>query len=151
MPCTCSHPSAEDCKALFHLTLAKEFSDFRYMRIHRLTVDAYSLQHPDIHTKSAKSFAAHLTGMCCAMEFGNDQRLMRFLRLWLNGRKELEKPAMLDRLGELTIFHIAGAEDAAEHTRLVSEWAADVWRAYETYHALARDWIETAKSEAEGK
>ncbi len=35
------------CLKLFEETLAKEFNDYRYGRIHRMTVDAYSLQHPD--------------------------------------------------------------------------------------------------------
>ena len=37
------------CLKLFEEILAREFSDYRYGRIHRLTVDAYSLQHPE-HT-----------------------------------------------------------------------------------------------------
>jgi len=36
--------------------IAREFGDFRYAREHRLTVDAYSLQHPDEYMRSAKSY-----------------------------------------------------------------------------------------------
>ena len=32
------------CETLFHEVIAREFGDYRYGRIHRLTVDAYSLQ-----------------------------------------------------------------------------------------------------------
>src|SRR5262245_1929410 len=50
------------CLKLFEEILAREFSDFHYGRAHRLTVDAYALQHPDRYMRSGKSFAAHLNG-----------------------------------------------------------------------------------------
>ena len=151
MTCSCGLTSAAECKEHFDEILAKEFSDYRYARIHRLTVDTYSLQHPDPYMISAKSFAAHLTGMCCAMEHENDRDLMRTLQQWLNGKREdLEKPPLSEDLGELTIAHIIDADNAAEHEKQVAEWAADVWSAYAVHHDLARDWIEMAKREQEG-
>lgn len=148
MTCSCGLASEAECKRHFDATLVKEFSDYRYAKIHRLTVDVYSLQHPDPYMISAKSFAAHLTGMCCAMEHESDPGMMRALQAWLNGKREdLEKPALLEDVGELTIAHILEAPNAAEHERLVVEWASDVWDAYAVYHDLARDWIETANRE----
>jgi hypothetical protein len=32
------------CQEIFETILTKEFSDFRYARVHRLTVDTYCLQ-----------------------------------------------------------------------------------------------------------
>jgi hypothetical protein len=61
--CSCGLASKDKCKEIFEAILLKEFSDFRYAKVHRLTVDTYSLQHPDDYMISAKSFAAHLTGM----------------------------------------------------------------------------------------
>ena len=57
------------CLKLFEQVIAKEFGDYRYGRIHRLTVDVYSLQHPEQYMHSGKSFAAHLTGICAALEY----------------------------------------------------------------------------------
>lgn len=147
MVCSCGLMSSKRCQEIFETISIKEFSDFRYAKVHRLTVDTYALQHPHIYMISAKSFAAHLTGMCCAMEYDNDPDLLRLLQQWLNGKKQLEKPQMLDNLGRLTISHVAHAKDASEHIKLVHEWAANVWSAYYVYHGLARDWIETAKDE----
>ncbi len=147
MVCSCGLETKQMCKELFDKVLAKEFSDFRYAKIHRLTVDIYCLQHPDIYMVSAKSFAAHLTGMCCAIEYGNDTDLLRLLQKWLNGKKHLEKPKMLEHFGELTISHLTGAKDAGEYFRLVQEWAENVWNSYSIYHNLAKDWIEKAKHE----
>ncbi|MFQ5633006.1 MAG: DUF5946 family protein [bacterium] len=145
MACSCGIQSKQKCKEIFDATLVKEFSDFRYAKVHRLTVDAYSLQHPDEYMVSPKSYAAHLTGMCCAMGYGNDRDLLRILQKWLNGKKQLQKPPLPENFGSLTISHIANAKDGAEHEKLVYEWALDAWNAYSGYHELAKDWIETAK------
>ncbi|MFQ5708529.1 MAG: DUF5946 family protein [bacterium] len=151
MPCSCGLPPPSSCKEMFDTILVREFSDFRYGRVHRLTVDTYSLQHPDPYMISAKSFAAHLTGMCCFMEYGNDRDLLRLLRQWLDGKKQLDKPELLDHVGDLTIVHIIDAKDAAAHIRLVQEWAAAVWKAYAVYHYLAKEWIGRAKQVCTGK
>ena len=147
MICRCGHPSKEKCAVIWNETLAKEFSDFRYGRVHRLTVDTYSLQHPDVYMISSKSYAAHLTGMCVAMEYDNDSGLLKILQKWLNGKKELEKPELLQNVGRLTISHLVAARDGIEHMRLVKEWSAGVWSAYSVHHALAKEWIEQAKKE----
>lgn len=145
MLCSCGLPSRQRCQEIFETILTKEYSDFRYAKVHRLTADTYCLQHPAVYMISPKSFAAHLTGMCCAMEYGNDPHLLKILQKWLNGKKQLEKPPMLENLGSLTIAHLANAKDSTEHAKLVKEWAIDVWNAYSVYHDLAKDWIEMAK------
>jgi len=148
MICSCGFNSNQKCKEFFDTIIAREFSDFRYARVHRLTVDTYSLQHPDPYLISAKSFAAHLTGMCCAMEYDNDRNLLRILQQWLNGKKQLEKPKLLDNVGNLTISSVVRAGDGTEHAKLVKEWAENVWDAYALYHNLAREWIDMAKQES---
>lgn len=146
MFCSCGFKSNQKCKEIFDIIIAREFSDFRYAKFHRLTVDAYSLQHPDPYMISAKSFAAHLTGMCCAIEYDNDRNLLRILQQWLNGKKQIEKPKLLDNVGSQTISRVVSAGDGTEHAKLIKEWAENVWDAYALYHNLAREWIETAKT-----
>ena len=146
MFCSCGFKSNQKCKEIFDIIIAREFSDFRYAKFHRLTVDAYSLQHPDPYMLSAKSFAAHLTGRCCAIEYDNDRNLLRILQQWLNGKKQIEKPKLLDNVGSQTISYVVSAGDGTEHAKLVKEWAENVWDAYALYHNLAREWIETAKT-----
>lgn len=43
--CTECGAPADSCEARFHACLAREFEDFRYGRVHNLTVSAYMLQH----------------------------------------------------------------------------------------------------------
>jgi hypothetical protein len=74
---------------MFEEILAKEFSDYRYGKIHRLTVDAYALQHPEAYMRSGKSFAAHLTGMCAALEHEDTLELNRTVQKWLSSNPVL--------------------------------------------------------------
>src|ERR1044071_1530977 len=137
----------EGCLKLFEEVIAREFSDYRYGRTHRLTVDAYSLQHPDKYMRSGKSFAAHLTGMCAAFEHEDTQASNQAVQKWLSTNPQIEKPAHLpERRGDLNITNIHSAPDADEHVKRVREWAREVWGAWAEYHALAGRLIEEATS-----
>jgi hypothetical protein len=145
MSCSCGLPSREECQELFHESSIRDFSDFQYAKMNRLKVDAYALQHPDIFMVSAKSFAAHLVGMCIAMDYHNDQHLMRALQKWLNGKRELEKPPMLTYFGSITIADVMKAKSASEYERFVMDWAKCVWGAYARYQQMARGWVRAVK------
>src|ERR1700753_3154473 len=80
------------CLKMFEEILAREFSDYRYGRFHRLTVDAYSLQHPDEYMRSGKSFAAHLTGLCAALEGEDAFSTNQAVQKWLSTNPQIEKP-----------------------------------------------------------
>lgn len=136
------------CLKLFEEILAREFSDYRYGKIHRLTVDTYSLQHPDAYMRSGKSFAAHLTGMYAALELEDALAVNQRVRKWLSTNPEIEKPPVRPpkHIGNLTITFIHDAVDAEEHARRVRKWAREVWSAWSEHHILAKRLIdETAK------
>lgn len=136
------------CLQIFEEILAREFSDYRYGKIHRLTVDSYSLQHPDAYMRSGKSFAAHLTGMCAALEYEDTLTLNRAVQKWLSTNPKIDKPVHLpNQRGTLTITYIHSAADADEHTKRVREWARDVWNAWSEHHNLARELIGKATTE----
>ncbi|HWS89253.1 MAG TPA: DUF5946 family protein [Pyrinomonadaceae bacterium] len=133
------------CLKLFEEVIAREFGDYRYGREHRLTVDAYSLQHPDKYMRSGKSFAAHLTGACAALGHGDARALNQAVQKWLSTNPQVEKPAHLpERRGDLNITYVHSAPDADEHVRRVREWALSVWEAWAEHHALARRLIDEA-------
>jgi hypothetical protein len=136
------------CLKIFEEIIAKEFSDYRYGKIHRLTVDVYSLQHPDRYMRSGKSFAAHLTGMGIALEHDDVLPLNQVVQKWLSTNPQIDKPAHIpEQRGRLTITYIRGAADADEHVKRVREWARDAWSAWAEYHDLARRLISEATSQ----
>ncbi len=138
------------CIKLFEETIAKEFSDYRYGKIHRLTVDAYCLQHPEPYMHSGKSFAAHLTGMCAAFEYEDALAVNQTVQKWLSTNPKIDKPAQLpEQRGNLTITYIHDASNADEHAERVKEWARDVWGAWSEHHNLAKQLIKEALTKVE--
>jgi hypothetical protein len=133
------------CLRAFEEIIAREFSDYRYGRIHRLTVDAYALQHPDKYMRSGKSFAAHLTGACAALADEDASAVNRLVQKWLSTNPLIDKPAHIpERRGGLTVMYVHAAADADEHVERIREWARDVWGAWSEHHDLARRLIDEA-------
>ena len=136
------------CLRIFEEIIARDFSDYRYGRTHRLTVDAYALQHPDRYMRSGKSFAAHLTGMCAALESEDASVVNRLVQKWLSTNPQIEKPARLpERRRVLTITYVRDAADADEYVRRVREWAREVWGAWSEHQDSARRLIDEATSQ----
>ena len=133
------------CLKLFEEVLVRDYSDFRYGRSHRLLVDTYSLQHAAEYMRSGKSFAAHLTGICAALEYDNAREINSAVQQWLNGPRAIEKPALMPPSRySLTIAEIHAAADPESHHELVQQWARSVWEAWADCHDLARQWIDAA-------
>lgn len=126
----------EGCNALWHELFYSGAS-------HPAAFDAYCMQHLEQYCASAKSYAAHLTRLCCGVEFGGDPRVYAAIQKWLNGNRPLEKPPLLPFLGSLTIADIRDASPT-DRVRVTQVWVEDVWAAYASQHELAREWIRQA-------
>ena len=115
-------------------------------RLRRMMVDAYALQHPDEFCASAKSLAAHLTGLCAALEHAGHPTILNVLLAWLDSRPALEMPALPRPRGAVTIAESFAAPDAGRLVEAADRWAQAVWEAYAPLHPLARRWVEAALS-----
>jgi hypothetical protein len=141
--------SLDACGELFAEVGAREFADEAFFRTHRLTVDAYCLQHPDAYMKSSKSAAAHLAAMCWSMEIGGSENLPRALKGWVDGPRTYARvvpPPPLHR-GALTVRHVLGVEDPDEYAVRAEEWARSAWEAWGEHHDQARAWVAEALAE----
>lgn len=146
-PCPgCGHPGGADaCLGLFEAILARDYSDPLFFRCHRLFVDAYCLQHPELRCISAKSLAAHLAGLCQILEEGASEATgSDTLHRWLDGTRILEKPALPATRGALSMADLAGIDDSVAWREAVRRWAESVWQAYAELHPLARRWSAEA-------
>jgi Family of unknown function (DUF5946) len=133
---------AEGCQGLFdELSLRLIGSSLAYS-VRRLAVDCYCLQHPDSYCVSAKSLAAHLTGLCWALEFNGRERGLKALQAWLNGRVPLVKPPIPASRGLLTVQDVLDDQDSLGPA--VDRWARTTWAAYADLHAIARRWVKEA-------
>jgi hypothetical protein len=134
-----------DCAGLRDLLFARDFEQpALYWQYHRLAVDSYCVQHSP-YVRSAKSLAAHLCGLCVAVERGNDQALLGGIQKWLSANPRLEKPELPVSRGELTIGHVLKIKDPALYGRAVGEWARSAWDAYRELHQLAREWLSLSE------
>jgi hypothetical protein len=112
-----------------------------------LAFDAYCMQHLEPYCRSAKSYAAHLTRLCCGLEYDGQPQVYAAIQRWLNGSVTLQKPVPLANLGFLTIADIGAGASAEERTALARIWVESVWQAYTPQHALARRWVQMALGE----
>jgi Family of unknown function (DUF5946) len=130
-----------DCAALRDVLLARDFEQpALYFGKHRLAVDSYCVQH-SCYVHSAKSLAAHLCGLCVALERDNDQALLDGLQRWLSSNPPLDRPELPANRGALTIAHVSGIDDPIAYGTAVDEWARSAWKAYGEHHELARRWL----------
>ena len=118
------------CWKIFGDILAKEYGDQEYMKVHRLTVDAYAVQH--IGNKSPQTIQSvnlHLLALCAALERGVKYSFIpkimnERIREYKNVFTWLSPP---DSFGAITVVDVAKAKNAKEHGKLVEEWALAAW------------------------
>ena len=133
------------CRARFEALLARDFGDARFFSVHRMFVDCYCLQHPDDYCASAKSLAAHLVGLAQILEQGASSATgSADLRNWLDGDRVLEKPALPDGRGAVTLADLESIEAPAAWREAVRAWAQSIWEAYRDLHPVARCWAAEA-------
>ena len=116
----------------------------------RLLVDTFAMQHPGRSCKSVKSYAAHLTGLCCGVEYSGARSVYAALQRWLSRSAEaigIGRPTEPDYRGALTIRYVYDAHTEAESAARVHAWAKGVWETYSSQHEIARDWIRKATGE----
>jgi Family of unknown function (DUF5946) len=136
----------DGCQRLFESIGLREYEDMRLGRYHRTVVDVYAMQHPDRYGRSAKSFAAHLTGLCAWIEDeGTAQSVNALVQRWLSGPSPIQKPAVPPRYGAVTIRELVDAEDLVRYGEALRRWANATWDAYASLQVTAREWIATAR------
>ncbi len=118
--------------------------------MHRLLIDTFGMQHPKRSCESAKSYAAHLTGLCCGVEYNGALSVQAALQRWLNGPAEaigITRPTEPDHRGTRTIRYVYDVANETEFAARLHEWAREVWDAYSSQHELARNWVKEALGE----
>ena len=123
--------------------LAREYSNALYAKNHRLTVDAYAVQHPGQPSRQTiRSVGLHLASLCAVFEHDIPPHQATAFLQRLARRKDfawLEPP---DSVGEITVVHVHGASGPQEHARRVEEWAQSAWQAWAVHHGTVRGWVE---------
>jgi hypothetical protein len=137
-----THPylgASPSCWALYSEMLAREYSDPRYMKVHRLTVDAYAAQHPGRpERRTIQSVWLHLAGLYLMLEKGASPEFAT--RTIASLAKISDTFVWLDPPGRYAsnVADAIIAGDAATHERMVRRWAEHVWAGWLDHQARVR-------------
>jgi hypothetical protein len=136
--------SSPGCWEAYGRVLAREYESPPYARLHRLTVDAYAVQHPGVDGPQARnSVGIHLSRLCLMFDCGWSVERANDAMLAITAKKRhypwLIPPS--DR-GMVTVKDVLAAQTASDHLHAVERWARCAWKAWEEHHAAVRGWVE---------
>lgn len=135
--------SVPGCWACYGEVLSREYSDPHYRSVHRLTVDAYAIQHPgQPSAQSIRSVALHAISLCAIFEDGVDfDHATHIIQRAAAGKNRFQWLTPPSCMGSMTIADVYEARTANEHAQLVRQWAQCAWSAWATHHAIFRRWL----------
>ncbi len=136
--------SSPGCWAVYGEVLAREYGNPTFAARHRLTVDAYAVQHPGTPgPQSIQSVALHLVSLYLVLAKGQHldfaTRALKPLSEQKGTFHWLEPPA---NMGAVTVADVAKVENQAAHVAAVDAWAASAWQAWRAHHDQVRTWAQ---------
>ncbi|HEY3858328.1 MAG TPA: DUF5946 family protein [Gammaproteobacteria bacterium] len=135
--------SSPACWAAYGEVLAREYSDPTYFQVHRLSVDAYAVQHPGKPSpQTIQSVAVHLIRLCLLLE--RDLPMERANAAMLIASEQEERYVWLlppASLGALTVADVKDAVGAEDHMQRVRAWATCAWDAWSPHHLTIKSWL----------
>ena len=138
--CTYNHTLRSFVRASMH---PWEYSDAAYFEVHRLTVDAYAVQHPvSTDRQSIQSVGLHLVRLCLFLEHGltaeNANETMLEAGKYKHTFTWLKPP---ESMGTITAADVSKARMVDEHKAIVKAWAQNAWDAWSIHHNSIRSWL----------
>lgn len=138
--------SSPGCWATFGKILRREYQKPGYRENHRLTVDAYTVQHPPARSpEAARQMALRLIGLCAVLERGTTQGEVSRTLEWLSQQGpeyEWLPPPPPKRRGDVTAADVVKARSAESHLDMVEVWARSAWKAWARHHDRVRSWLK---------
>lgn len=135
--------SSPGCWAAYGEVLAREYGDARYAGVHRLTVDAYAVQHPGRPSpQTIQSVAVHLISLCLVLEHGIEMsRATNAMKTAVKEKGRFFWLAPPSGRFETTVADVIRADTPREHAEFVHAWAACAWSAWSDHHETVRSWL----------
>jgi len=137
--------SSPACWNAYNEILAREYQNPAYFSVHRLSVDAYAVQHPGdpADRRAVQSVNVHLASLYVILELKRDFAASQYaMKTLATGFKNEFRPLNPPAAYDMTVKDVLKATSAAEHCALVRQWADAVWRAWSDHHKVARAWAE---------
>jgi hypothetical protein len=130
------------CWAIYGEVLAREYGEYDYPPVHRMTLDSYALQHPGRPTrKSIQSVAIHLTSLYYMLERGLDaEQTTAAMRRLIPKQLEFHWLEPPPNFGPFTVLDVHETGDLMGHSRTVRLWGESVWEAWAQHHETVGRW-----------
>ena len=140
--------SSPACWALFGEVMAREFSGPAFFSSHRLTVDAYMVQHQVPTSRASRqSLWVHLAGLCLMLERESDPKHVgRILGRLSAPKRDFATLRPPDVAPAVTVALLRNATDHDAHTSLARQWAQAVWGDWGAHHAAIRSLVVECES-----
>lgn len=144
-----THPYMESspaCWAAYGVVLAREYGNPALLPIHRLSVDAYAVQHPGRPSRqSIQSVGLHLVRLLLQLDHGLPAARANAAMLALGRHKHefiwLEPPVSL---GDLTVASVLPRVTPEEHSAAVRAWARCALDAWAVHAPTLERWAALA-------
>lgn len=135
--------SSPGCWAIYGEVLAREYSNPAYAALHRLTVDAYAVEHPGKPSpQSIQSVAIHLLRLCLILECGyTDEAAAKAMPILARNKHLFRWMTPPPPLGDNTVLYVRTVKDPAAYTQAVWKWARSAWQAWSGHHVQVRQWL----------
>jgi len=139
--------ASKGCWAVYGEVLSREYSDPKFFKNHRQTVDAYALQHPaNDDARAIQSVNIHLIALTLLYDANVPavkipkimDSIVTKTRKPGHDFKQLSPP---DSLGDVIVTDIAPLTVVEDHLSGVDLWARNVWGAWEVHHDVAWHYI----------
>jgi uncharacterized protein DUF5946 len=134
--------SSPACWAAFNEVMAREYSNPQLLHVHRLSVDAWAVQHRGDGSRQAiQSVGLHLARLMIQIEqrVTGDKANAAMLRFAVRKAELPELPAR-DSF-KITVADVVDAVAPDDHERAVRRWAETTWLDWADQHEFIRSWI----------
>lgn len=131
--------SSPACWAAYGEVLAAEYADANLMPVHRLSVDAFAVQHPGDGSRQAiQSIGLHLCRLHMQLEIGLSPEQANEFMLRAGTRKAEFPPLSSPPSFQVTVAEVAPLAGAATHVETVRRWAQSSWNDWSHVHGFVR-------------
>ncbi len=136
--------SSPACWAAFGRVLAAEYTMPELMPIHRLSVDAYAVQHPGdpADRRAVQSVGLHLARLWRQLEWPTPPAETNEVMKGFAARKETLVYLAPPPKFSITVAEVAPYAGSSAHGEKVLAWARAAWADWSAHHEYVRTWAQ---------
>ena len=137
--------SSPTCWAAFNEVAVREYSNVQLLDVHRLSVDAWAVQHPgDGSRRAIQSVGLHLARLMVQLEQGLHDKAANNAMLGFATRKATLPELPPRKAYRVTVADVLGSVDPETHRRAILHWAEATWQDWADQHDFIRNWAAAA-------